>query len=250
MSVRPPAFDLLFTVPDLPFLLFSGFDPSSLALAACVCKRWRELALQIRDIKATEAPSRFQLSFRALVHRPVALAWAVDNLGEKHLPPKLRDEACLIAAQEGALEALQWARENGCEWDWRTCVDAAEYGHLAVLQWARKNGCPWGADICAYAARGGHLAILQWARENGCEWNSMTCAYAARGGHLSVLQWARENGCEWGAWTCTDAAMGGHLAVLQWARENGCDWNKADCLRIAKQDKHEVMAAWIETQQE
>jgi hypothetical protein len=187
-----PAFNLLYSVPDLPVLLFTGLDPSSLALASCVCVKWRDLARRVRGSNS----KAFQLSFRALVHSPVALAWAVDNPGKKHLPPTLRDEACSIAAQEGALEALQWMRKNGCQWDVLTCAYAAEGGHLEVLQWARENGCDWDWSTCTYAAGGGHLEVLQWARKNGCDWGASTCANAAGGGHLGVLQWARENGCE------------------------------------------------------
>ena len=47
-----------------------------------------------------------------------------------------------ILAEGGHLEVLQWARGEGCDWDWRTCANAAEGGHLKVLQWARDNGCP------------------------------------------------------------------------------------------------------------
>ena len=49
-------------------------------------------------------------------------------------------------AEEGCLELLQWARENGCPWDFRTCEAAARGGHLEVLQWAREHGCPWDED--------------------------------------------------------------------------------------------------------
>ena len=50
---------------------------------------------------------------------------------------------CRYAAHEGYLEALQWARANGCPWDEYTCSYAAKCGQLGVLQWARANGCPW-----------------------------------------------------------------------------------------------------------
>ena len=43
---------------------------------------------------------------------------------------------------------LQWARANGCDWDWSTCSVAAEGGHIAVLQWARANGCEWDRVDC------------------------------------------------------------------------------------------------------
>ena len=50
-------------------------------------------------------------------------------------------ETCSKLAAAGALESLQWARANGCEWDVGTCEAAAQNGHLDVLEWARANGC-------------------------------------------------------------------------------------------------------------
>ena len=64
-----------------------------------------------------------------------------------------------------------------------TCEMAAKNGHLAVLQWARAKGCPWGWRTCAMAARNGYLEVLQWARAHGCPWNDYgvleTCEEAA-----------------------------------------------------------------------
>jgi len=52
-----------------------------------------------------------------------------------------------LAAKGGRLEALQWAREHSCPWDWWTC--AALGGHLEVLRWARENDCPWDSNTCS-----------------------------------------------------------------------------------------------------
>jgi len=109
----------------------------------------------------------------------------------------MSSENCSHLAQDGDLEGLKAARQNGCPWDERTCASAAQGGHLPVLQWARQNGCPWDAETCSYAAFRGHLPVLQWARQNGCPWNEETCSYAAYSGYLPVLQWARQNGCPW-----------------------------------------------------
>jgi len=49
-----------------------------------------------------------------------------------------------------------------------TCIIAADNGHLDVLKWARANGCPWDSFYCSSAERNGHLDVLTWARENGC----------------------------------------------------------------------------------
>ena len=163
---------------------------------------------------------------------PVWLGWGL----------KLTGVAARIA-WHGGLEALQWARANGCEWDSRTCAWAAYGGHLGVLQWAREHGCEWDSHTCDLAAQQGHLEVIQWARANGCEWDDGVCAEAARGGHLGVIQWARKNGCEWDYDACTAAAEGGHLGVLQWARENGCPWNRKQCLEAARD--HSAVCAWI-----
>jgi hypothetical protein len=156
------------------------------------------------------------------------------------------DDTCVIAAEYGHLDILQWVRTSStmnCAWDKRICENAAKNGHLHVLQYARGGGggggvdgidCPWDADTCAFAAENGHLAALQWARANGCEWDSRVCFLSAKNGHLDILQWARPNGCLWSEETCADAALNGHLLVLQWARANGCEWDSRTCSCAAR----------------
>jgi hypothetical protein len=39
---------------------------------------------------------------------------------------------------------------------------AAENGHLAVLQWARSQGCPWNKQTNDAAEINGHRAVLEW----------------------------------------------------------------------------------------
>jgi hypothetical protein len=70
-------------------------------------------------------------------------------------------------AANGWLKVLQWAKANGCQWNWETCAEAAAgRGQLEVLQWLRANGCSqiYEERVCAAAAKGGHLEVLQWAR--------------------------------------------------------------------------------------
>jgi hypothetical protein len=49
-----------------------------------------------------------------------------------------------------------------------TCAYAAENGHLECLVYAHENGCPWDGDVCAKAAEKGHLDCIKYAHENGC----------------------------------------------------------------------------------
>jgi hypothetical protein len=98
------------------------------------------------------------------------------------------EDLCSWSAGNGHMEVLQWARANGCPWNWRTCAAAARNGHLDVLQWARANGCPWNEWTCSWSARNGHLEVLKWARANGCPWDWLTCANAAMNYHPEVLR--------------------------------------------------------------
>jgi hypothetical protein len=140
---------------------------------------------------------------------------------------------CSLASKGGHLEILKWARENNCPWDEVVCVEAANGGHFSILKWARENGCPWNEDVCSEAACNGHIEILKWARENGCPWNKEVSYLAAYGGHLEILKWARENKCPWGKGTCILAASKGHLEILKWASKNGCPWNENVCSAAA-----------------
>ena len=71
----------------------------------------------------------------------------------------------------GYLEILKYAHENGCPWDENTCCRAAENGYLDCLKYVHENGCPWNEGTCHLAARYGHLECLKYAHENGCPWN-------------------------------------------------------------------------------
>jgi hypothetical protein len=136
-----------------------------------------------------------------------------------------KGQICRIAALNGHLEILRWARSQGCPWDEITCTWAAQKGHLEVLKWARSQGCPWSSWTCTWAAEYGHLETLKWVRKHGCPWGSDTCSLAANSGHLEVLQWLRSQGCPWNENVCVWAARNGHLEVVKWANDNGCIWN-------------------------
>jgi hypothetical protein len=52
--------------------------------------------------------------------------------------------------------------------DTRTCSIAARNGDLKALQFARAMGCPWNEDTIIQATINGHEEVLNWALENGC----------------------------------------------------------------------------------
>jgi hypothetical protein len=228
--------------PSLPqdvvvtHILRADIDPIVLA-------RLRAVNRAMRD-----AVDETELLVEEMATEEAAELGCLDTLQHKLEKGRLtnKSQVCECAAKGGQLEVLQWARVNGCPWDWATCAWAARGGHMYVLQWARANGCPWSDWTCARAAQGGHLEVLQWARANGCQWNHYTCSEAAEGGHLEVLQWARVNGCPWNEETCSAAAYGGHLEVLLWARANGCPWDQTTCAAAAASGRIGVLQWAIE----
>ena len=146
------------------------------------------------------------------------LIWAHETV-----PPCPWDEdICSRAAENGHLDCLKYAHDNGCPWDKYTCSNAAGNGHLDCLEYAYKNGCPWDKYTCYFAARNGHLECLKYAHENGCPWDKHTCYFAALNNHLDCLKYVHENGCPWDEVTCYFAAKNGHLECLKYAYENGC----------------------------
>ncbi len=106
-------------------------------------------------------------------------------------------------AENGHLETLKWARENGCpwsEWDARTCSDAAKGGHFELLKWVRENGCDWDHWICIYASKKGYMNILKWARENGCPWSEDVCINATKKWKVGDVAMGDGTGGHHGMW--------------------------------------------------
>jgi len=79
-----------------------------------------------------------------------------------------KSNVCNIAAQNGWLDLLQWARGKDYNWDSFTCAYAAGGGHLEILKWARQNGCECDDDMCFYAFENGQHEILKWIKDNCC----------------------------------------------------------------------------------
>ena len=106
--------------------------------------------------------------------------------------------------------------------------EAAENGHLDCLKYAHENGCPWDRRTTYYSAENGHLDCLKYAHENRCPWDRRTTSWAAINDNLDCLKYAHENGCPWDKWTTMAAAENshfGHLDCLRYLIENGCPYD-------------------------
>ncbi len=108
----------------------------------------------------------------------------------------------------------------------KTTLYAAENGHLDCLKYAHDNGCPWNIHTTLFAAKNNHLDCLKYAHENGCPWYIGSTSVSAENGHLDCLKYSHENGCPWNQRATLNAAKNGYLECLKYAFENGCSLNE------------------------
>lgn len=210
--------------------------------------------------------------------------WAGENGGLQIAQPINPTAVCTWAAEHGSLEALQWLRYHGFEWDEHTCSAAARRGDLAILKWLRQAGCAFSAPNAASAAASvgniqalrwllteseyppshksaskaaavaaagaGRLEVLEWLLQNGStdSWEEKRlCEAAALHGKLEVLLWLRhEKEFTWNERAVTSAALeGGHLAVLQHLMvEVSCPLDELACATAARRGHLEVLQ-WL-----
>ncbi len=206
--------------------------------------------------------------------------WLESHIGMPSSMTRRYDATlCVLAANNGRLEMLQFLRQSGYDWDARasayaarnnhrnilewmydtspppphlplwspmTCADAAFGGHFALLKWLHSIDCQWDEETTRWAAFRGRIDMLQWLHENNCPCNAIACAAASRSGQLATLQWLRNNHCQWDVWAGVEAARGGHLIVLQWmyAHET-IDWDVEWLELAAKHYNQHHVVEWL-----
>lgn len=149
-----------------------------------------------------------------------------------------RKKICALAAAQGYLKIVTWARTQGFRCDSSICNSAAQNGHLKVLKWAKANGVLFSNFTMGFAALGGHLDVLRWhyARSKP---EDLVASAGAYGAHLEVIKWLQGKGFkfeqkvplivqqvtrgmeDWGILICYKAACTGKLETLRWARAEG-----------------------------
>ena len=139
-----------------------GWFETTFALAGKSCREAVERVASTRAVLTEE--ERWPFRSREMTHLAVAvmeadveaLEWLIQRFDGKGL--KWRDDGGMalsqLAARRGKIESLRCLYANRCPLGFAVCWFAAREGHLEVLQWARQNGCQWDEDACR-VARGG-----------------------------------------------------------------------------------------------
>jgi hypothetical protein len=135
---------------------------------------------------------------------------------------------CIGVAEVGSFEKLQWLHlEQGCPLDKEITKLAAKQGDLDILIWARSRGCEWQANrVPNWAAQSGNIDMLDWLMdENAIVFTAETMRCAASTGDLYMCQFLQEVDCDWNEAVAAEACCSGNLELVQWLHDNGCHVN-------------------------
>jgi hypothetical protein len=147
-------------------------------------------------------------------------------------------DTCAIAARNGDMKALQFARSKGCPWNESTCIQAALNGHEEVLNWALENGCPWHGIPCSSAVFrfvGGiarHLKEMYGMnfREKTTDYDMSTMknakiSFEGAPQEIKPLLQQRASMQAWYWYMCIDDLNKESWALLQWTKATfQCPW--------------------------
>jgi len=86
-----------------------------------------------------------------------------------------QDRILQHAARENQIKVLEWACSHPTTMFQRAfgltadiMESAAEGGHVEAIQWLRDRGTDWNTDVSNVAAREGNLEALKWLVDKGC----------------------------------------------------------------------------------
>lgn len=196
--------------------IFSWFDPITVAVGRCVCKRWLTLLPKSSGIfplySLAQDPRIFRLPF---------LEWAFPQPGCSLHGHMCRhtyfDDVCEIAAQRGNLEVLKWLHARGHFIGRTTASIAASGQHYDILEYLLRQNCPWDSDCTTAVATAGNLPLLIWLVINGCNLSKEASAGAARFGHVEVLEYLQTQRCLRFDLVLYEAIREEQIEVLNWA---------------------------------
>ncbi|GFH53374.1 hypothetical protein CTEN210_09850 [Chaetoceros tenuissimus] len=145
------------------------------------------------------------------------------------------EDTCCSAAGTGNINALKWARANGCAWNEGTLSVAVEMGHFQIVEYCLENGAPF-ANEHAYIIALGNLDIpdalkmIKLLRRFEIPMNEQVCAEAAGNAHIEALKWLRSIACPWDDDTFYCALQSCDVPTIQYCIDNSCPVNDDDSL--------------------
>jgi hypothetical protein len=191
----------LYRDPNILPCVLDLLDPTSLGLAACVCKKWRAVALSIHARRTDHLrritvdlfrdkpdvllfmlgrEQKFRIVIADVIEKPRLFAWLVHHFGARagtlpSRPIDLRVRACVLAAERGARCSLQWIIRSqllpGASYNKKIFTAAAKGGDIRLLAWLLRGGFSWDRKACLEAASksldpGRNQRVAAWITAN------------------------------------------------------------------------------------
>ena len=146
-----------------------GWFQTTFAMAGRSCREAVERVPSTRaeltelERERLTSPATMPLAVAVVDGDVEALEWLIqlfDGKGPEWRQYDYGGELSLLAAGRGKIAILAFLCARGYKLHVSACAYAAQGGHLEALEWARRNGCPWDEHTCLVAAEGGHLLSL------------------------------------------------------------------------------------------
>ena len=104
------------------------------------------------------------------------------------------------AAKGGNLEVLKHVRQLGFQWSNKVCILAAKNGHLDMIKWARSQECPWNPSKmfpAAVTCRTNQLDLYEWLWQQECPFDAEeTFLRASKNGNYEFFLFAESKNPE------------------------------------------------------
>jgi hypothetical protein len=108
--------------------------------------------------------------------------------------PHINNQLCTVAAREGYLNLVEWAKNKGYTWKKDdVCKTACVNGHLKIVFLALADRAQFSNEWIDYAVMNGHLNILEWAKSRLYTSSLKIQLFLAAKGDLNTLKKVVEN---------------------------------------------------------
>ncbi|GFH53304.1 hypothetical protein CTEN210_09780 [Chaetoceros tenuissimus] len=132
------------------------------------------------------------------------------------------ESTCMIAAAVGNIDALLYARTNGCDWDSQTLETAVEHVRFDIVKYCLQNNCPQGHSVfdLLHMAYDESLAMLKLLVASSVPWDARTCNRVARSGKLEAFKFCLSQGCRIDNSTMKNVIQSENMALIQYCLDN------------------------------
>jgi len=172
-----------------------GEDVGAILACCLVIDHWRGHHIGHRVSIGTGAPqTRPSLNFEAAI---LPAAAGIAGAQSRELPNDALDIIMEFCGPEQfimlGLVNRQFCQAYGTKFGTETSMKIVVHS-MQALQWARENGCPWNEQFYIAMMAGGHFEMLEWARKNGCPWNETNVRAIIRFKDFEQLQQQTQTG--------------------------------------------------------